>query len=136
MEFFQTPLQKGTELDLGNVTQRERKRQNLLAKSEACASSLPWEAEFQHLLGLLRVSFSSLLYLSQRDTSSCQESAERDSSALSRGAQGSMVWEVWAGTCPRNAVLSPRAVGRGCLQLLGTTEQEVGEANRQRRPRG
>lgn len=62
MEFYQTPLQKGMELDLGTVTQRERKWQNLLAKSGACASSLPWDAEFQHLLGLLRgfISFQVL----------------------------------------------------------------------------
>lgn len=136
MEFFPTPLAEGHGARLGEHDSERGKRQNLLAKAEACASSLPWEAEFQHLLGLLGFVFSGLLYLSQPDTSSCQKFAERDSCALNRGGEGSMEWELWAGTCPRAAVLSPRAVGRRFLQLLGITEQEVGEANRQGRPRG
>lgn len=122
VEFFQTPLAEGHGARLGERDSEKGKRQNLLAKPEACASSLPWEAEFQHLLGLLGFVFSGLLYLSQRDTSSCQKFAERDWCALNRGAQGSMAWELWAGMGPRAAVLSPRAVGRGSLQLLGTTE--------------
>lgn len=67
------PLAEEDGARLGEGGSEKRKQQNYFAKSEACAGSLHWKAEFQHLLRLLI--FLGLLYLSQRDASGCQKFA-------------------------------------------------------------
>lgn len=75
---FQPPLQKGMELDLGNVTQREGRGRIFSPRLKLVPALCLGKLNFSIFWVCWVLFFSGLLYLSQPDTSSCQKFAERE----------------------------------------------------------
>lgn len=122
------------ELDLGNVAQKKRKWQNYFAKSEACASSSQWKAEFQHLLRLL-IFFRFAVPKSVR----CLQLSETCCVGfmcfeyMYRGVQRSISWECGEQRVPvmfcspiQGCMLAPQSKRWGKLLQRGREDQGAG----------